>query len=284
MSGISLVIGESRSTFYLLPSPSSFTIFNEYEQSLSPEELAHFVPYTPLQLMAADVLLGDGISHAAKFRFGNEIFFLLRDASGHFVGEVRKNEPLVISNCETLDDTVEVMKDGVLAVAPLSSPVRTIARGKLLARIFRCDGRCYVLVMDASACFGWSSLEPGGAWRRIGVAPSRTPVVPSPDTLLPEDLQERICEKVAEFNERIRRFFSHFDTCTGTEQICPQWVCECTARQCRCTLTPPFGKGDELPESTREFRHEIENMLLIGRRSIMTGGMGEIVVTLERRQ
>ncbi len=276
-------MGESRSTFYLLPSPSSFTIYNEYEQSLSREELTHFVSCTPLQLMAMDVLLGDGISHAAKFRFGNEDFFLLKDASGRFVGEGGKNEPLVIGGCETLGDTVEVMRGGVLTVVPQYGPVRTIARGKRLARIFQCDGRCYVLVMDAPICFGWSSLEPGDAWRRIGAAPTRIPEVRLPDTLLPHDLQERICGKVADVNKRIRRFFSHFDTCTGTERICPQWVCECIVRQCRCTLSPSSGKGDELPESTRELRREIENTLA-GSGCIMTGERGEIVVTPERRR
>jgi hypothetical protein len=283
LSAISLVIAESRSTFYLLPSPAPFTIYNEYEQSLSQEELARFPPYAPLRLVAVDVQLGDGISHAAKFRFGNEFFFLLKDASGRFVGENRKNEPPVMSNCEALDDTVKVTKGGVLTVAQVSGPVRTVAQGRKLARVFRCKGRYYVLSFKGTPFCGWSSLEPVNAWRRIGMASVRSTATRSVDTLIPQSLQERIRGMVMAANEGYRRFFSHFDSLTGAEKSFPQWRCECTASQCRCILPSPYDRSDDLSESTRELRTEIENLLL-GTGCILTGGRGEIVVIRERQR
>ena len=282
MMAISLVIAESRSTFYLLPSPSSYTIYDEYEQSLSQEERARFAPYAPLRLIAVDVQLGDGISHAAKFQLGNEVFSLLKAASGRFVGENRKNGPLVMNDCEALGDTVKVTRGGVLTVAQVSGPARTVAQGRELARIFRCNGRYYVSSCDGAPFCGWSSLEPASAWRRIGMVPVRITATRSVDTLIPKSLQERIRGVVLAANESYRRFFSHFDSLTGADKSLPQWRCECSASQCRCALSPPYDTNDDLLESTRELRTEIENLLL-GTGYILTGGSGEIVVTRQRQ-
>jgi hypothetical protein len=280
VAALSLVFSRPLCTYYLLPSPGSFTIYNEYEQSLSPEELARFAPYTPLRLVAGNVLLGDGISHAAKFRYGAAFFYLLRDASGRLAGESPKTEPVVLVGGESLDDTVEATRGGVLAVASLSGKVATIAQGKLLARFFRYGGRCYVSTLDGPPGFGWCSLDGFDAWRRFGAAPAAVAPASVVSAAMPESLREKIRAKIEAANDEYRRFFSRFDGSTGAEKAVPHWSCECTGAQCRCILSPPYDKSDELSESARELRTEIGN-LLSGSGFMLTGGRGEMVILRE---
>jgi hypothetical protein len=270
------LLSASAATFYLLPSPSAFTIYNEYEQSLSPEELARFTPYTPLQLVAPDVALSDGISRAAKFRFGGKTVFLLRGDNGRLAGEGRSNEPQIIADGEAIGDTIEVLRSGAITVSPIAGQAQTVAQGKLLMRVFRSGGRCYVSLPDASL-FGWSSLEPKSAWRRAGSAVVAVQETTPADTAMPPALRERIRAKIDDVNDTYRRLFSHFDALTGAGKSVPQWRYDCSGVQCRCTLAPPYDKSDELSESTRELRREIENMLS-GSGFMVTGGRGEIVI------
>ncbi len=277
-----LASAQSRGTFYLIPSASSFTIYNEFEQSLSADDLARFAPYAPLQLVEPNVLLGDGISRAGKFRMGNSVYFLLRDGSGGYSGAAGKKEPLILGDCEVLSDTVEVTRGGVLTVAPVTGPVRRVPAGPLV-RIFRRGGRCYVFLPDDPPCFGWCSLDPSGAWRRVRSSAASEIKTPPPSAGISDILQEKIRAMIEAANQDYRRFFFRFDSLTGSGKSVPQWLFEPTASQCRCTLATPYDDGDYLPESTRELRTGIEN-LLSGTGFILTGGKGEIVVKKQERR
>jgi hypothetical protein len=213
---------------------------------------------------------------------GNAVYFLLRDGSGGFSGAGRKKELLVLGDCEVLNDTVEITRGGVLTVTPVSGPVRTVAAGRLV-RIFRHGGRSYVFLPDNPPCYGWCSLDQSGAWRRIRAAAEVAVATPGHPAGISDILQEKIRTMIEAANEDYRRFFSRFDSLTGTEKSVPQWSFEATAAQCRCTLSIPYDKGDYLPESTRELRTGIEN-LLSGTGFILTGGKGEIVVKREERR
>jgi len=266
----------SQITFYLLPSSSGLTIFNEFQQSLSPEEAAALPPYLPLQLVEREILLGDGISHAAKFRLLGHDFYLLKDNDGRFTGENRKNAPVILSGCVAVGDTIEVIHSG-MRIEPVSGAARTPGQGSLIARIFRKGGRCYVLSTGQSPCCGWSTLEPPTAWRKLQAAGESIESGRKADTAMADGLLQKIRARIFAANESYRKYFTHFDSLTNADKSIPRWTCESSGPGLHYVLSAPYNGNDQLAESTRLLRQEIETMLL-GSGFVLTGGSGEMVV------
>ena len=264
--------------YYLLAQPAGYVMYDEYAQSPSPDEMRGLLPFSPFRVVKHDVLLGDQITHAVQCSFMQRTFYLVKDDKGRLIGAKGRGGRTIVRDCLPQEDTVEAVAGG-LYVQPMEGGGRAIAPGAKMVRIFMSDDRCYVLLIGARPCYGWCTLEPADSWRRLAASRVCKPV--ASDTHFPSWLLQSVMDKVNRANDAYRAYFTHFNGLTGDEKTVPQWRVESTRDRLRCTLSPQTA-DDELAASTSELRRQLEN-LLPGAGCILTGGNGELVISLDRK-
>jgi hypothetical protein len=250
---------QNRADYFLIIDPSQYSISNEYQQPLSADEQRRFLPCSPLCIIEKEVIMGDQISRALKFSYLFETGYLLKDEKGGFTGEKNRSNRQILNGCETLGDTVEVIKDG-LRITSIQGKNRTCKKGERLLRVFRSSGKYYVLTLGAgNALFGWTSLEPKSSWQKSGKSLA---MAGGSDTLLPKALQDRLTKRIEQANQTYKAIFSHFNGLTGDDKSIPQWQGASTPGSMTFTLTGPWRNTDELTQSTRYLQRDLETMLL----------------------
>jgi hypothetical protein len=254
-----VVSAQHRADYIIVADPSVYTIYDQYQQPVSSQDQRRFLPHAPLRIIEKQVVLGDQITRALKFAYLEETAYLIMDEKGGFAGEKNRSNRQSLINCEALDDTIEVIREG-LRVTGSRGATASPKRGALLLRVFRSNGRYYVLTLDGgSALFGWSSLEPRSSWKKAGI----TSAAPKgSDTLLPKELQDRLTKRIEQANKSYEALFSHFNSLTHNEKSIPQWQCTAKASTLTCTLSDPWRGTDELSQSTSYLRRDLEVMLL----------------------
>ncbi|MCU0609163.1 MAG: hypothetical protein MUF22_05290 [Chitinispirillaceae bacterium] len=269
-AGIVLASACVAGDYLLLARPEQYAISNQYEQPLTASEKAAFKPYSPFRVIDQDMVLGDQINKALKFEFQNKNYFLLKNENGSFSGEVSADTRKRFSNCELINDTIQVTRDGVLAIAPIAGVVRMAAAHETIVRIFKLGTRYY---LQTAAGYGWSSLEPATAWRKNRRAAEKT--VSLNDTGLSSEICTKIDQRVALVNETYIKYYQHFNEQTKTEKTPPVWTADRNAGALRYMLAGPA--SDQFGESSKKLLREIEN-LLVGSSYRAIGSRNEIVI------
>jgi hypothetical protein len=265
---------QTRSDYLLITDPSQYSISNEYQQPLSAEEQRRYLPGSPLRIIEKEVIMGDQISRSLKFSYLFETGYLLKDEKGDFTGENHRSNRQNLNGCETLDDTVEMVKDG-LRITSVQGNNRTLKTGERLLRVFRSNGRYYVFTLDAgNALFGWTSLEPKSSWKKSGKSFA---LAGGSDTLFPKALQDRLTKRIEQANRSYEEMFSHFNGLTGDEKSIPRWQGASAPGSMTFTLSGPWVNTDELLFSTRYLQRDLETMLL-GSGFWLTGENGKILI------
>jgi hypothetical protein len=269
---ITAAIAQGAADFIVIPDPLDYTIYNQYQQPVSEQEKAGFVPYSPFQIIDHDMMLGDQITRALKFDFQQKMFYLLKDENGKFTGEKSKTGHRVFHGAEPFEDTIEVQGKGLAMVSGAGRNV-AMATGTRLVRVFRSGPRYYCAALLDRTIYGWSSLEPRSAWRKIEHGDSEK-IAALRDTGLSEPLRKRILARFASANASYKVFFLHFNSLTGDERAVPQWRCESReGDRLLCRLAG--SNGEQLSESSQFLAQDIGNML-IGTNFKVTSGNGEI--------
>lgn len=257
---ITAVFAQSKADFIIITDPLEYTIYNQYQQPVAEQEKSDFVQYSPFQIIEKDMTLGDQITRALKFVFQRKMYYLLKDADGNFSGEKSKTGRRAIQGAESFDDdTIEVLVNGLSMVSGAGMNL-AIAGGNRIVRVFRLGPRYYCAALLGRTVYGWSSLEPRSAWRKIESGVSAE-IGAINDTVLSESLRQRILARIASANESYRLFFSHFNTLTGDEKAVPQWRCENRDHRLLCRLAGFDFNGDQLSESSKCLAQDIGKML-----------------------
>jgi hypothetical protein len=265
---------QDRADYFLIIDPSQYSISNEYQQPISAEERLRFLPCSPLRIIEKEVVMGDQISRALKFSYLFETGYLLKDEKGGFTGEKNRSNRQILNGCETIGDTVEIIKDG-LTVTSLTGRNRPLKKKERLLRVFRSNRKYYVLTLDAgNSLFGWTSLEPKSSWQKIGKSSS---MAGGSDTLLPNALQDRLTKRIDQANQSYKAVFSHFNGLTGDGKSIPRWQGASAPGSMTFTLSGPWRNTDELSFSTRYLQRDLETMLL-GSGFWLTGEKGKIII------
>lgn len=244
--------------YYIISDPQRYTIYDQYQQPLSAADKAALAPFSPLRIVEPDVLLGDQITHALKFSLQQQIFYLLKEEGGAFSGEKGNNGRTVYRACGVVEDTVDVVGNG-MSMTEGSGKNTAVGRGAKLRRIFRSGRRYYIATVNERPAYGWSTLEPASAWRKGRMAAASAG---GKDSGLSATIRDRILARFATANESYKKGFSHFNTLTGDEKAIPQWRCECGGDRMHCTLSGPYKDGEQLAESSKYLAQEIENILI----------------------
>jgi hypothetical protein len=250
---------QTSADYFLIADPQHYTVYDQYQQPLSAADMSLFAPYAPFQIMERDVVLGDQITHALKFMFRQRTFYLLKDDEHRFIGEKNKTDRQSFNGCAVLEDTVDVVGNGLSVTTGAGKSFR-VAKGERLNRVFRNGQRYYVAAIGEHTRYGWSSLEPKSAWRKSA---SRVVAETGNDISgFSETLKQRILNRFSVANESYKACFSHFNTLTRDEKVVPQWRCECSGFRIRCELSGPYSTGDQLLESSQYLAQDIENILV----------------------
>jgi hypothetical protein len=272
---ITNAVAQGAADFFVVSDPRAYTIYNHYEQPVTEQEKADFVPYSPFQIIEKDMLLGDQITRALKFVFQHKTFFLLKDEDGTFAGDKPASGIRAFRGVELFEDTLEVRGSG-LTMASWGGGYLSIAEGTRLVRVFRSGPRWYCAAFLDRTVYGWCSLEPRSVWSRAERAVPAGRAAKT-DTVFSESLRQKILARFASVNKSYTTCFSHFNSLTGDEKSVPQWNCESSGSRMRCRLSGPYSNGDQLSESSRCLAQEI-GMLLSGTDFRVTCRGGEIVV------
>lgn len=263
--------------FLILEKPQKCTILDQYQQPVPEAGRGAFVPGTPLQIISADDLLGDQVTHALQGAFDGKTWYLQKDDAGNLsAGADAKEKPRVFKGCEIGLDTVEIVRDNSVAFSeftPGSGRVY-LKKQETVVRIFRNRDQWYIRRQSGHTVrYGWSAFSSsGGTWRRVVAASAPA------DTGISDYLQNRIIERFRTANDTYRQYFGHFNTVTGNEKTLPVWKWEpAQAKSIHFFLNAPYRTGSQLDESTRYLVRDIENML-IGKQYDVVCEKGDIVV------
>jgi hypothetical protein len=269
---VTAVIAKGGADFIIIASPKEYAVYNQYEQPLSEDEKAFFVPYSPLRIVKKDMILGDQITHALTFTFKQRMYYLLKDEDGKFTGEKQNSgRQVFFRGVELIEDTIESLTGGLTMASGEGMSV-VIPKGTRMERIFRSGPRYYCAAIFGRTTYGWSSLEPRYAWRNVDRGISARA-----DTGLPEMLRQRIMARFASANESYKAFFYHFNSLCGDEKAVPRWCCEKSGSRMICRLTGSSSNNDQLSESLKILEQDIGN-LLMGTDFKAIGVNGEIVI------
>jgi hypothetical protein len=254
-----LSFAQTTADYYVITDPQRYTIYDQYQQPLSASEKMFFVPYSPLRIMEPDVMLGDQITHALKFDFRQQLYYLLKDDERKFSGEKSNAGRAVYRHCEVVEDTVDVVGSGLVLLSGSGKSI-AVGRGARLCRIFKSGSRYYIATVNERPDYGWSPLEPRSAWRTGRKVSS--PASAGSDNGLSETLKERIMVRIASANESYKTYFSRFNAFTHDEKAVPVWRCEYGGCRMRCELSGPYKNSEQLSESSKYLAQEIENILV----------------------
>jgi hypothetical protein len=257
---VSAAVAQGGTDFIVVADPSAYTIYNQYEQPVSENEQGWFVHYSPFQVVEKDITLGDQITHALKFVFQQRMYYLLKDEDGKFTGEKTKPGRQIFRGAEPLGDTIEALAGGLIITGGESRNV-VVTKGMRLVRIFRSGPRWYCAAQGENIVYGWSSLEPRHAWRKLDKSISAG-ISALSDTGLSEYLRLRILARFASANESYKACFSRFNSLSGDEKVVPQWRCESSGGRFVCRLTGSCSNNGQLTESSKVLEQDIGNLLM----------------------
>lgn len=251
-------LSQSKADYFIISNPADYTIFNQYEQSVSDAEKRNDLADAPLRVENPDQISGDQISHVAKCVYNGENYFLLKNDDGKFAGE-KKSGLKTYRNCTIIDDTVAISISGRIKIVSTSGQTHSPGKGAKIVRFFKSGEHYYVMDIDDKPVFGWSTMEPENAWRkteRVMVREQRQ------DSLFPETYRKRVEEKIAAANDAYKACFDHFNTRTADQKSPPYWRCESMGTGMRCEISEQWKKGGQLSGSTDALVQELENVLL----------------------
>ena len=269
------VIAAKTADFIVLLSPKALTIYNQYEQPLSAAEKSQLSPCVPMQIMQADVTLGDQITRAMQCNFELKTMYVIKDEQGEIING--KGNVQILKACTLIGDTVEIVKDGAVLFSqqfPIASSSGRLKKGETLAVLFR-SGNTYAVRFDrdqpASARYGWCPAISQVAWRK-----SRT--ISVVDTTLAPLVRDELNARIGRANDLYIKFFNEFNRATGMQKSIPAWKPATNGPGLRWALNAPYNHTGELNESTERLVEEMRDVL-IGKPFSVVYENGELKVT-----
>ena len=260
------------SDFALLDSPQSFTIFNQFEQPLVESEKNVLLPFCPLQILQTDARLGDQITRAMQCQYGQKTYYLLKDGQGAIIGN--KGQLHVLKGCVLVGDTVEIVKEGVVAIfgkSPVSSVSRSaLPKGTRLIVLFRYGNAYYSLQTSSARRYGWVGASSRDSWKRVKQA---APII---DVSITEAFSAQLRQRITSANGSYQTFFERFNASAGQRKSVPKWSEEGTA-PLSWSMSEPYGRTGELDASTEYIVKDLQE-ILIGKPFSVHYEKGRIVI------
>ncbi len=255
-----LHITASASTYIILDNASNFRILNRYEQSLSADEFKRFGSQTPCLVIEEDELLGDEITQALKFSFDGEVYYLQKGDNGRLVNKTGKAEGvLVLQNCRSMGDTIEVKKNGVLELsASLSGALKgkSMAEGDQFKRLFKYRDKVYLSSLRKAGLFGWVPQNKSSAWQQVKSQTINRPYQ------LTSVIKKQLTARLKSANKLYEQLFNSLQVISGKSAPLPVWQCKDSEQGLFCSLQGAKSYALQLESSNKMLARDLENILL----------------------
>jgi hypothetical protein len=255
--------------FIIVESPQSVTLYNQFEQPLSKQEIAEFLPYSPLRVIRTDGRLGDQITRAMQCSIGQKTYYLLLDDQGVILGD--KNRIHVLKGCTLLDDTVSVSRPEAVTFSHFAvnaESAEKLSKGTELIVLFRWKNSFYALQTGLLPRFGWIPVSGREAWKRVSQSVAL-------DTAMTDQTLDQLAQRIEWANKQYAIFFGKFSQSTGNLKTAPQW--QRAAGRLTWRLSPPYGNTGELDASTKLLVEDLRDML-IGKPFSVNFNKGELSI------
>jgi hypothetical protein len=253
------IVAAKSADFIVLLSPRALTIYNQYEQPLSATEKSQLSSGLPMQIMQADVTLGDQITRAMQCNFEQKTMYVIKDEQGEIING--KGNVQILKACTLIGDTVEIVKDGAVLFSqqfPIASSSGRLKKGETLTVFFR-SGNTFAVRLDrdrpAAGRYGWCPANSQSAWRK-----TRTESIV--DTTLSLLTRDELNARIERANELYKKFFNEFGRATGMQKSVPAWSPVTNGQGLRWTLNAPYDHTEELNESTGRLVEEMRDVLI----------------------
>ena len=258
------------SDFLVVEKPEHLVLYNKYQQETTERERGVLVPFTPMRILNADDVLGDGFTRCMRVAVNDEVFYLRKDRDGNLAQSGDPGITKTFSGATALLDTIVVLT--TLRISAINAPPRNLPTGERIVRVFRHKNSVYARTAYAPYVYGWIDVAGARENRDWRVVRDAVPV----STSIPPHIIRRISDRIAEVNRTLERLFDHFNTETGQQKPVPQWKVEPSDTSVACVLADAPTNGD-FHQSTLYLVNDIENIVL-GARLQVTHTPGRVDV------
>lgn len=249
------------------------TIFNQYQQRATAQDMLGILPFTPFVVTREDDLLGDGFTRCMKVEAGGRLFFFEKDSSGDLHRSASLGFLSTLRKVTLLNDTIEVLKKNRLAREDIvGNGSETLEPGARIIRLFVHRGKTYVRTMGVVERYGWMSFA--GRTRDVDWG-----FVKIAEASVAEQLQKvlpQVQEKALAVNEKLARLYDTFSRQSSRTLLPPQWEVRDSSLAIICLLQPDSIRAGHA-QSTRLLSKSIEGFLL-GSRLRATASPGRIEI------
>ena len=246
-------------------------VLNRYQQEATTADRKLLLSFAPMKILKPNETLGDGFTRCMQVEVEGEMFYLLKDSSGHLASTGSLGFEKTFSTT-ILPDTVQILTPDAVRLSPIRSAPLTLAKNALVVRIFRSSKLAYCRTVGLSSTFGWidfATLKEGRSWTHL-----KRDSAPGISLYA---FAQKIRERASEVNVVMNALFRFFNNQTHVQKPIPQWTILSSEGAILCTLE---GRGmeDEFQQSTLYLSNEIENILL-GSAFQVTHAPGRIEIT-----
>ncbi len=261
---------EEKADYLIISDPHKLSIFNQFEQSLTENEIKNLHLNAPFQIVKRKELLGDQITEALRCKYQGETFFLLLDDNGNLKSTSASLYQKTFQKCLILNDSVQLKQPAKIFEKYPSSGISTSCKAdQFVIRIFQYSTSFYVY-MPEKKIYGW--INNGTSIFRTAAKKISRSV-----TLDITDITGLIQTRLDAANEQYRQYFEYFNTITQQNKTVPVWKMEKNGTKVHCILTSSAHIAGQLEQSTRYVVQDIEQILL-GKPFTVQYSSGEIII------
>jgi hypothetical protein len=257
--------------FLLFPRPDRLVLLNAFQQTPSREERSILLPFTPMHVVKADLLLPDGYTRCTQVEAFGKMFFVLKNQDGSFLGTEQSAPPARLNGAVAANDTIRTSEQLVVQ-SPDGRSQQTIKKGEIVVIRLRHKRDIFVQTGGRLPAYGWvinGVVAPGGTRAHPdGTAQASNRAL---ESVLP-----RVKARVDEINSVLSGLFTEFNRSTGGQRTTPSWEISMDDSGITCQLrsTPYAGA---FSKSTELLARDIQNMLL-GTTATVASDAGRITI------
>jgi len=252
---------------WIIEDPSQLSIYNRYEQRLSPEEKSLLNHNGPWRILGKSYTLSDQFTSTIRTEFENKIYYLQTDANNDLVNQTAAGVVKKIQTATIQGDTIRINTRDVLLIEP-SGNTAGIEEGTLLRRIFTHQKRIFVLNLRDHH-YGWITLTGKENWEIYRP--------PSTADAYEQYLFDRVDRVIQRFNIRLSRLFEYFNQHKDQQIHPPQWKISGNSEQLTYIFTQ--SPGDQKFRKSREYLYQELEDLLHGSAYKLTVNDSELVIS-----
>lgn len=204
--------------------PQELRVYNRYYQEITREEIALLRPYRPMLVVNTNVMLSDNFTRSMAIRIAGTTFYIEKADQKTLTNTVKAGVIDLLTNCETLSDTIRILQDTALSRMPTASVTDSrIAAGTPVRRFYRKAGKDYVESLLPNGGFGWGRFDRktrGTVWESASSLPASLATQTGATTRNFRKLAE---QRIIEMNTVLRELFELLNRQTDQSRGVPQW-------------------------------------------------------------